>query len=217
MSGLTITTVGWRLKNQRTDTVFTVKPWLILLDHYNWPHPHYCFISLALTTKVFALDVAAWYRGSLRWWNLMQLRCWNNYPEKKCSELYMGNNPSIPRDERQAWLFFTPIMMITVLYHWRWQLRPHKKHYHRWSSVWPCKTGGGLMKSGRLYRLTSGFNGFSPVSYETTAHRLTCHWHTLFGLSSWTTSLNIYYQPRQPKLRVRINNGCLAVARHWCN
>ncbi|HAE5116374.1 TPA_asm: hypothetical protein G4G69_004848 [Salmonella enterica subsp. enterica serovar Eastbourne] len=36
------------------------------------------------------------------------------------------------------------------------------------------RAGGGLVTSGRPYRLTPGFGGFTPVPYETTESRLTC-------------------------------------------
>ncbi|HDS6131328.1 TPA: hypothetical protein QHY81_005017 [Escherichia coli] len=42
--------------------------------------------------------------------------------------------------------------------------------------------GMGKVKSINQYRLTPGFGGFTPVSYETTERRLPCRWRGI----SWT-------------------------------
>ncbi|OZS05206.1 MULTISPECIES: hypothetical protein, partial [Enterobacteriaceae] len=42
--------------------------------------------------------------------------------------------------------------------------------------------GMGKVKSINQYRLTPGFGGFTPVSYETTECRLPCRWRGI----SWT-------------------------------
>ncbi|EPX8374091.1 hypothetical protein ACW4UI_004146, partial [Escherichia coli] len=40
--------------------------------------------------------------------------------------------------------------------------------------VWQGKQGMGKVKSINPYRLTPGFGGFTPVSYETMEFRLPC-------------------------------------------
>ncbi|EPH4450331.1 hypothetical protein ACS10A_001732 [Shigella flexneri] len=46
--------------------------------------------------------------------------------------------------------------------------------------------GMGKVKSINQYRLTPGFGGFTPVSYETTECRLTCRWRDIFSVYCYT-------------------------------
>ncbi|EOW3196955.1 hypothetical protein ACOV2G_004333 [Escherichia coli] len=41
-------------------------------------------------------------------------------------------------------------------------------------------SGMGKVKSINQYRLTPGFGGFTPVSYETTECRLPCRWRGIW-------------------------------------
>ncbi|EEW5760740.1 TPA: hypothetical protein ACP5DO_004160 [Escherichia coli] len=44
--------------------------------------------------------------------------------------------------------------------------------------------GMGKVKSINQYRLTPGFGGFTPVSYETTERRLPCRWRGIRAIQA---------------------------------